>query len=333
MIIGLIDDGKLPNLALMKIATFHKQQGHSVVLRNIHAIGTLKADKLYCSIVFKKSKQVVERLKMMYPDMVVGGTGWDINSKLPAEIEACNPDYDLYSVQDVLVRNSRWTGKAENRRIKAEEIASAGIGFSSRGCIRKCGFCVVPEKEGELRQETPIKDIVNPQSNRIVLLDNNFTADPYAVEKLKEIKNRGLAINITQGIDIRLMTEDLAKALSEVKWWSSVHYAWDIPAQERLVMEGVSILSRYVRKYRHMCYTLVGFNSTFEEDWFRCRKLIEMGVAPLVMLYNETNDVKLRHFARWVNARIYKTCAWEEYTPWKNAQTEQGYLLDIYGAA
>ena len=69
---------------------------------------------------------------------------------------------------------------------------------------------------------------------------------------------------------------------------------------------------------------LVGFNTSFEENMYRFRKLTELKVDPFGMIYNEKKDVRLRHFARWGNSRIYKTCSFEEYDPWKK-EFEKGF--------
>lgn len=131
MRIGLIDlDGKLPNLALMKISTYYKAQGHEVRLNDF------KADKLYCSVIFARSREKVEALKQQYPHMEIGGTGWDLTTKLPPEIHNCKPDYDIYTPEFIYERIKGGIGKKENKLKKAEVIVNSGIGFSSRGCIR-----------------------------------------------------------------------------------------------------------------------------------------------------------------------------------------------------
>ncbi len=323
MRIGLIDlDSKLPNLALMKLSTYHKQQGYEVALNDF------TADKLYCSVVFTRSREKVEALKRQYPHMEIGGTGWDLSTKLPLEIHNCKPDYDLYTREFIYTRIKGGIGKKENKLKKAEVIANAGIGFTSRGCIRSCGFCVVPKAEGKFQQENEIRDIINPRSDALILLDNNLTADPHCLDKLREIKERGLVVDITQGIDVRLLTLEIAKALAEVKHLRSIHYAWDLMSFERPVLEGIKILSQHVKTWKHMCFMLVGFNTSFEEDMYRFRRIRELNVDPYVMIYNQKPDTKLRHFARWVNGRIYKVCRWEEYSPWAK-EREQGQLFGV----
>ena len=207
----------------------------------------------------------------------------------------------------------------ERKKAKAQQIVDAGIGFTSRGCIRKCPFCFVPKKEGAFRQDSEIKDIINPRSNVIIIHDNNLTADPYCIDKLHEIRDRNLIVDINQGCDVRLMTPEIAQAMSEVHHLRSLHYAWDLMAFENQVIEGISIMSRFIPASRHMCFCLVGFNTTFDEDMYRVKKLELLGVRPYIMRYNERrDDIRLNHFARWVNAFIYKAVPdFEEYEPWK----------------
>jgi hypothetical protein len=313
----LIDfDGKIPNLALMKLSTWHKAQGDEVYLNNCD-----KPDKVYISTLFTWNRREVEKLLQIYPDAEVGGTGRDIHKTLPEEVEACKPDYNLYTVDDILPRIKGGIATKASKIKKAEEIVNAGIGFTSRGCVRKCGFCFVPPKEGDLHQVAEIKDLLNPRSNVLILLDNNLTADPDVIDKLHEIRDRGLVVDITQGIDVRLMTPEIAQALSEVKMLRSLHYAWDLMAFERQVLEGIKILAERVKLWRHMCFMLIGYNTTFDEDMYRFRRLNEMGVRPYVMPYNLTYpSEKHRHFARWVNGRYHTACSFEEYEPWVKAR-------------
>lgn len=323
--IGLIDvDGKLPNLALMKISSFYKALGEKVeFVQPGH-----KYLKIYASALFTKSYKKCLQLKALYGNLIeIGGTGFDIDKKLPPEMEVMAPDYELYS-KESLYNRMRGIGSKETKLAKAEVIAKAGIGFSSRGCIRKCPFCFVPRKEGEFRQASEIKDLLNPKSNVLILNDNNLTADPFCIDKLHEIRDRRLIVDINQGCDVRLITEDIAQALGEVKHLRSLHYAWDLMGFENQVIRGIKVLSKYVKTYQHMCFMLTGFNTSFEEDMYRLRKLDELGVKPYVMVYNQKEEPKLKHFARWVNGRFYKISSFDEYWPWVKVQ-EQNKQLKI----
>lgn len=323
--IGLIDvDSKIPNLALMKISNYYKSIGEKVEFVQKDK----EYEKIYASSIFTRSKNICESLVDIYGDKIeIGGTGWDIKKWLPDEIERMKPDYDLYTVDDIYPKMGGISTK-EHKRKKAKEIVDAGMGFTSRGCVRKCGFCFVPEKEGQFRDVAEISDLINPRSNVLILHDNNFTADPKCIDKLKEIKERELVVDINQGCDVRLMTDEKAYWLGQVKHLRSLHYAWDLMEHENKVLEGIEILSKYVKKYKHMCFMLVGFDTTFEEDMYRFKTLNSLKVDPYVMRYNERkDDARLNHFARWVNGRIYRKCTdFEDYEPWRKAKVTYDQL-------
>lgn len=327
MKIGLVDgDGKLPNIVLMKISSFYKMMGDQVEW----AVEGRQYDIVYASVLFTWNKHIIERLKTIYGDtLVVGGTGYDFeeingqlvkihHTQLPEEIEKMKPDYSLYTL-DMILHNIRGgVAKKETKIKKAQTIIDMGIGFTSRGCVRACGFCIVYRKEGKFRQVAEIKDIVRPGSNVLCLLDNNLTADPDCIDKLKEIKDRNLIVDITQGVDARLLDDEKAYALNQVKHLRSLHFAWDLIESEQTVLRGINILKQYINPRKLMSFMLVGYNTSFEQDMYRFIRLREENVDPYVMIYNKNirGDKRLQHFARWVNGRFYKSCTFEEYTPW-----------------
>lgn len=329
MRIGLIDvDSRLPNLALMKISSYYKSEGCTVEFVKAGE----EYDKIYASVIFTRSRHECENLIDYYGDKIeIGGTGWDLNKVLPEEIEQIKPDYNLYTVDDIVLR-IKGISTSQRKLEKATEIVNAGMGFTSRGCIRNCPFCFVPTKEGKFRNVAEVKELINPRSNVLILHDNNITADPYCIDKLHEIKDRGLIVDINQGCDVRLMTDEIAQALSEVKHLRSLHYAWDLMGFEEQVLSGISTLSKYIKNYKHMCFMLVGFNTTFEEDMYRFRKLNELGIRPYVMRYNEKHDdVRLNHFARWVNSFIHKAVPdFEDYEPWKKVKDSYNSQLSMF---
>lgn len=329
MRVGIIDfDSKQVNLAAMKLSAFHKAQGDTVVL---NPTSPAQIDKTYCSVLFSWNREAALRLADVYPNIVFGGTGFDLVTTLPAEVEAMQPDYNLYSVS-VIEGRIKGIMTREKRLEKAQVIVNAGVGRSASGCPNDCGFCIVPKKEGKLRQVAELSSLINPRSNVVTLLDNNITADPDCISKLHEARDRGLILDITSGVDVRLMTPEIA--LAGVKHLRSIHYAWDQIGHERSVSEGITLLSKSVSKWRHLCFVLTGFDTTFEEDNHRVRRLTELGVDAYIMTYKGQGGVvdpfealRLKHFARWINGRIFKKCPdFNDYTNWIKAQTSLGQM-------
>jgi hypothetical protein len=297
----LIDvDSKIPNIALMKLSAYHKANGDTVFLNKCD-----KPDKVYASAIFTKSKYRCELLQNIYPGIEIGGTSWDIKKKLPSEVEKMNCDYSLYNFTE-------------------------GMGFTTRGCIRNCEFCFVPKKEGKLCQDQKISDIINGPN--LTLLDNNFTADPLMTDKCQEIKERNLTINICQGLDIRLMTDEKAKAITSIRHKDRIKFAWDLMKYEKQVMQGIEVMTQYCSGSRLKCYILCGFNTAFEEDMYRFEKLRKLKILPYVMVFNDKKDIRLKHFERWVNGFVFYKCSWDEYKPWvkeRDKKYKQLSLLEV----
>lgn len=271
-------DGKYPNLALMKLSAKLKAQDCETYLQ-----WTPDHTTAYGSVVFTENRPRVEFWLRAYPDIKVGGSGWDLEMELLPEIETLQPDYDLYGI-------------------------NYGMGFLSRGCIHSCPFCIVREKEGWLRQVAQIADLLNRLSDFLVLLDNNLLALPNALDILAEMAERALCVNFNQGLDIRLVTPEIARALAQIRYMDfsrhnrTLHFAFDDTKLEGKVRQGIRILLDASILPEHLCfYVLAGFGDQMPEDvLYRCDILREYGIRPYVMRYRKTH--KLNAIARWANA-------------------------------
>ena len=290
--IALLDvDSKIPNLALMKISQFHKSQNHNVVWYN--PLWRETYDKIYASTIFKFSdKTIIDN------GMEVGGTGWDYKVTLPPEIDTCQPDYSLY-------------GYPHN------------IGFTMRGCRFRCKFCVVPQKEGKPYEENTIDEIWQQRSsNFIVLLDNDFFGNPSWQARIDEMKKFNIKVNFSQGLNIRLITEEESAALASVRFWNlkgtkrQVHFAWDQfgKGTEKLIDQGIKrVTDAGIKPAQMAFYVLIGFNTTPEQDLYRVEKLRDYGCDPYAMPFNKSDPYQQK-FTRWVNHKaIFKSVRWEDY--------------------
>jgi len=287
--IGLADvDGhNFPNIPLMKLSAWHKKQGDDVETW----WGFGQYDRVYKSKVFDNTPDIPWTI--MADEIVEGGTGYAVETKLPDEIEHTYPDYKLYGINDT------------------------AYGFLTRGCPRKCPFCIVSDKEGaDTRKTAELSEFWRGQ-REIKLLDPNLLAAPEAEDLLKQLADSKAYVDFTQGIDIRLLDETRAALIRRIKI-KIIHFAWDNPKLD------LSMRFKQVKKWlkydsrKLSVYVLTGYNSTHEEDLYRVYTLRELGFDPYIMIYDkEKAPHKTRLLQRYVNNRIiFKSCKrFEDYDP------------------
>ena len=217
------------------------------------------------------------------------------DNELPSEIEHIYPDYSLYGINDT------------------------AYGFLTRGCPRGCNFCHVEAKEGRRSYKVAdLNEFWNGQKN-IVLCDPNILACREWKDLLQQLIDSEAWVDINQGLDIRLMTEEKAKMLKQIKikQW---HFAWDRYEDKDKILPKFKMFKDItgINERNLIVYVLCNFDTTVEQDLERIYTLREMGYWAYVMLYDKEHIPKghiLRKIARWVNNRfIFATCpTFEEY--------------------
>jgi len=310
MRIGLIDvDGhNYPNLPLMKISAWHKKQGDHVEWYQPLLSGHM--DKVYMSKVFSFTPDYEYYVDA--DEIIKGGTGYAISlidgrevydkSKdipLSDEVEHIYPDYSLYP----------------------EETNDTAYGFLTRGCPRGCSFCQVASKEGQCSHKVAdLSEFWNGQKH-IVLMEPNLLACPDWKELLQQIIDSKARVNFNQGLDIRMMTEEKAAMLSQIKL-DAIHFAWDRYEDKDLIQPKFLTFREKskVRQKDLQVYVLCGDKEKRirEEDLYRVSWLKENGYAPYVMLYDKEHlprGHELKKLQRYVNNRfIFWSCpTFEDY--------------------
>lgn len=296
MEIGLIDvDGhNFPNFALMKISAWHKAKGDNVEWAQPVDLFTQKHyDRIYASKIFTFSPDV-DYKQYLYTELQKGGTGYDIKSRLPQEIEDCRlMDYTIYPQYPFSVQ------------------------FFSRGCIRHCPFCLVHDKEGGIQSVTPHE--LNPNGQWIEILDNNFFANPLWREAVDYILQTGQKVKL-HGVDVRIMNEEQAEALNRMKHVGTINIAWDLPKMD--LRPQLEAMVKHVNPNKIACYVLVGFNSTKEQDLYRVRTLKEFGIVPFAQAYRDFENKRTpsqyeKDFCRWCDNRFFRNIDFMDFEPRK----------------
>lgn len=298
MKIGLVDvDGHgFPNLALMKISAYHKAKGDDVEWAMPFLVDY---DRVYKSKVFTFTPDDYTPYEC---EVVKGGTGYDIFSKLPPEIDIMQPDYSIYPNID----------------------KKTAYGFLTRGCPNKCKWCIVPKKEGNITPYMDVDDIAIEGRTNLVLMDNNILACDYGIKQIEKIIERGYRVDFNQAMDARLVTEDIAKMLAQVKWISVIRFGCDTPKQ----IEECKIAMSLIDKYRktpasYLLYTMI--NDDINESYMRLSsfkdyKRVRIQAQPF-RDFNNPNQVIpqwQKDMARWANRKeLYMSCDFKDYVPRK----------------
>ncbi len=352
--IGIIDADLLdhgtrhPNLALLKISAFCKSLGHNVRLicsydelkyKGKPAIFDSEYDILVLSRVFKFTK-VPDFISLMINQHLIyyGGTGFfEINGpNLPHEVEHHMPDYHLY---DEYIEKA--TGGDEKQKKRHwDDYFSYSIGFTTRGCIRHCGFCV-NRLLNRVVEWSPVSEFDSDNRKNIYLWDDNIMAAPPKIfEKVMEdLKSTGKPFQFRQGMDIRLMTPKKAQLLDKVKYHGDYifafdHYRMDDPKEKKEVeqtIKGLKVWREYCKKSTKL-YVLVAYDAIDETDiegaFYRIKILMEHGCLPYIMRYEEYNNSRFKsmytQIARWCNQPgFYKKMSFRQYCV-RNEEYHQG---------
>ena len=326
MKIGLIDvDGHAkvkkwgatiyPNLAMCKIARYHKLQGDNVEwAQQIDLFHNKHYDRIYASKVFNFSPDVDFR-NYSFSELVKGGTGYNITSALPDEIDRLQPDYSIYPTIPT----------------------DTAYGFLTRGCPNKCPWCVVPRKEGKVRPYMDVDEIAIEGRHKLVLMDNNIlAAGDYCFEQFEKIIERGYHVDFNQAMDARLVTEEHAKLLGRMKWIDGrIRFGCDTTPQIEHCERAMQLINDAGFKGEYFLYTMIGGKNDFTECYNRIhywwqrlqdfrKNKIGRAVYAYAQPYRDPDNAKARvpmwqlDMARWCNKRmIFCTTDFKDYEPRK----------------
>jgi len=275
-----------PPLGLLKLAAYHQQRGDSVRLVNGPSLGRtangFEPDIIYVTSLFTYAWEPVHEVIRFYSNeykkarVIVGGVYASLcpdhlQESFGDRIEICQgvvPELDDLLPAYWLI--PQW---------------KSSILFSSRGCIRKCPFCSVSQLEPKFEARESIKHLIYPGHQKVILWDNNILASPYWRDIFNELEELGLAVDFNQGLDARLLTEDIALSLRRLKI-PIFRLAYDSGGIREPLRKAITLLNKLKVKGRKIVvYCLYNHLDTPEDFLERIKDLISWGVVSYPMRY------------------------------------------------
>jgi hypothetical protein len=317
-------DGKLPNLALMKLSAWHRAQGDDVFWERgvTRQLGEPDYDLVYGSAIFSTTEKAAALFRQQFPGAIVGGSGGDAKLRVEDIVPSQFTELDYSGYPDFV----------------------ASIGYAMRGCRFKCGFCVVPKQEGKNRFNATIAQIWRGPDfpKQLHLLDNDFFGNPEWRATVAAINDGGFKVCINQGINVRLLDAEQAAAMASMRVMDDqfktrrIYTAWDNIGDEGVFFRGVDLLeAEGVNPDNLMVYMLVGYDprETWERIWHRYTRMMERRVRPYPMVHDrfrhEKPDLwkKLKRFQGWIIRGTHKTCSFDEFNASHKPSPPEGGLL------
>lgn len=297
MNIGLLAvDSNYPNLALMKISSYHKARGDNVEWYNPFD----QYEKVYMAKVFSFTEDY--RQWITNTDQIEkGGTGYDVSKTLPSQVDKAVPDYSIYNIDK-----------------------SLAYGFLTRGCPNGCKWCVVPQKEGKIAPYMDIEEIAVNGRKNIILMDNNVLASEYGIEQIEKIVKLKLRVDFNQGLDARLVTDDIARLLARVKWIKRIRFGCDTAAQISDCERATALIDKYGYRGEYFFYCIL--LDDFKESFDRVNYWRQKGrrYLPHAQAYRDLNNPHQiipqwqNDLAGWADKKwIFRSCEFKDFAPRK----------------
>lgn len=304
---------QFPPLGLLKISAYHKSQGDTTELVKGCKLVLKKPDRIYITSLFtwawKPVWEAVKYYKQVFPNSEVwlGGlyasllpdhaskSGADYLYKgIFREVEDLMPDYKILEETDYW---KNWDGS---------------IIFSSRGCNNRCPFCAVWRIEGSINSaKKTIKHLVYPKHTRIIFWDNNFLQNPYWKEICNELEEINKWVDFNQGLDARLITDEVAERLSKLKLNSGkgikIRLGYDSKDMRIFIEKAVERLKAVgIRGREIMAYILFNYEDDPEDFFERVKHSLNLGIVAYPMRYEPLNTLKKNFYIspKWTREEI-----------------------------
>jgi hypothetical protein len=321
---------RFPNLAAMKISSFHKQRGNEVVLKldirnlmsKLNYNNIFSYDKVYVTKVFTDTIFPENVLQLKHVEY--GGTGffYDKSPQLPDEIEHIMPDYHLYD--DFVASQDEID---HDRRDTFEIYQNVNIGKLTTGCFRGCEFCVNRNCK-IVKLHSPHLEFYNPDNKYSCFLDDNFLGYGKSLSLLEELLDFGQQVQFKQGLDIRLLSEKNVQLLAKLKYKGDYIFAFDNIKDKEEIVKKLTLWRKHTKASTKM-YVLCAFdrNNKYDMNFWRrdiletlerMKVLMQFQCIPYFMRYEKYKECPFGYFytllTKWcMNPGCYKKSSIREY--------------------
>ncbi len=347
-------DGKLPNLALMKLAHWHKSKGDTVMFERSISKGIFEPDYdvVYGSAIFTTSMKKIKQFATNFPNSIIGGSFTTEKHHTEEQKIIFSEIKNIATVAGIKQSVEEYLGMEkysyENYDYTIYPKFEHSIGFTQRGCRKKCSFCGVPDKEGSNVVVNTISDIYRQGTEKkIHLLDNDFFGQELWKERSIEIIEGDYKVCFNQGINIRLIHKEGAELLAQMKYYDDsfkkrrIYTAWDNGRNDEKVFKiGIqTMLDAGVKPFHIMVYMLCGYwnNESWEDIKWRANEMVKLKLMPYPMRHlkamNEPSRYEYRRkkgythfddlgkFQDYYIDRRYQFIEWEQFIN----ETEKDY--------
>ncbi len=333
------DNHRFPNLVCEKISAYWKEKNADVHLL-LSFDNWSDFDEVYISKVFTDTpcpdKFTSDKWLARHPKVHIGGTGFyfDKAPNLPDEIEHHMPDYHLYDdwIQNEINAARKQAESAglkfneERYKVQFKEYLEYSIGFLTRGCFRKCGFCV-NQKYSFVFKHSPLEEFFDPSRRKICCLDDNFLGCPQWKPLLQQLIDTGRPFKFKQGLDERILTEEKIEMLFNANYDGDFTFAFDKVSDYELIHQKLKMIRKTNPKKGMRFYVLVGYESTdykdIENAFIRIELLLRYKCTPYIMRFQNKNETPWKEskyrplyvaIARWCNqANIVKKMSFRQF--------------------
>ena len=140
-----------------------------------------------------------------------------------------------------------------------------------------------------------------------MLLDPNMFACKDWRDLSQQLIDSNAWIDFSQGCDIRLMNEEKASYIKQMKV-KRIHFAWDRYGDKNKIIPKFQMFKRITGwdKRKMVVYVLTNYNTTHEQDLERIYTLRELGYWPDVRIFEKEKLPRghiTKKLQRWCNAR------------------------------